>query len=57
MFVKASPESVGIESSRVRKFLEALESYGYDTHSIIMARGDRIFAEAYYAPYNAVSPV
>ncbi len=55
MFRNVSPESVGIESARVRKFLETLESYGYDTHSIIMARGDDIFAEAYYAPYNEKS--
>ena len=52
MFKQVSPESVGIESSRVLRFLETLESYGYDTHSIIMARGDNIFAEAYYAPYG-----
>ena len=52
MFKQVSPESVGIESSRVLRFLETLESYGYDTHSIIMARGDNIFAEAYYAPYD-----
>ncbi len=52
MFINASPESVGIGSARVRRFLETLESYGYDTHSIIMARGDKIFAEAYYAPYD-----
>lgn len=55
MFVKASPESVGIESSRVRGFLESLARYGYDTHSVIMARGDKIFLEAYYAPYNECS--
>ena len=52
MFTNASPESVGIESKRVRNLLESLEKYGYDTHSIIMARGDKIFAEAYYAPYD-----
>ena len=52
MFKQVSPESVGIESSRVLRFLETLESYGYDTHSIIMARGDNIFTEAYYAPYG-----
>lgn len=55
MFKQVSPESVGIESSRVLRFLESLERYGYDTHSIIMARGDNIFAEAYYAPYNESS--
>ena len=55
MFTSVSPESVGIESRRVRAFFEALENYGYDTHSIIMARGDKIFAEAYYAPYDASS--
>ena len=52
MFTNVSPESAGIESKRVQNFLEKLESYKYDAHSVIMARGDKIFTEAYYAPYN-----
>jgi len=47
MFKNVSPESVGISSERVLGFFKSLEKYGYDTHSVIMARGDNIFAEAY----------
>ena len=47
-----TPERAGISSEKVRKFLEVLESYGLSTHGIIMARGEDIFLECYYAPFN-----
>ena len=52
MFDVVSPESVGISSEKVLSFFQNLEHYNLNTHSIIMARGDRIFAEAYYAPFR-----
>lgn len=54
MFFKtATPESVGISSKKVLEFLKILESCSFCTHSIIMARGNKIFAEVYYKPFNA----
>jgi len=52
MFVKATCEEVGISSKKVLEYIKTLESYNLKTHSIIMARGNKIFAETYYAPFN-----
>ncbi len=55
IFEKASPEECGISSTAVLSFIKTLDSYGLDTHGYIMARGNKIFAEGYYAPYNESS--
>lgn len=47
-----SPEKAGISSSDVLKFYKRLEAYNLSTHSVIMVRGDSIFSECYYAPFN-----
>lgn len=52
MFKTVSPESAGISSKQVLNFIKTLESYHFCTHSFIMARGEKIFAEGYYAPYH-----
>ena len=51
-FCKATPESCGIESSRVLEFLEYLEDAGLTTHGLLMMKDDRVFAEAYWKPFN-----
>lgn len=51
MFRNVSPESVGISSREVLKFIQTLDNYHFCTHSFIMARGRDIFAEGYYAPF------
>lgn len=52
MFVKATPESVGISSEKVLEFIRVLDDCRMHTHSILMARGNRVFAEAYYKPFH-----
>ncbi len=52
MFERISPEKAGISSKAVLKFIKTLEKYRFNTHSIIMARGDKIFSECYYAPFD-----
>ena len=52
MFKKISPEKAGISSEKIQRFVETLNSYKINTHSLIMARGNDIFAESYYEPYN-----
>lgn len=54
-FKKVSPEECGISSAAVLDFIKTLDSYGLATHGYVMARGDKIFAEGYYAPYSAES--
>ncbi|MBR3761764.1 MAG: serine hydrolase [Lachnospiraceae bacterium] len=52
MFRIVSPEQAGVSSEKILKFLKTLEKYHFCTHSILMARGKDIFAEAYYAPFH-----
>ena len=52
IFKSVSPESVGISSEDVKSFIDILDSHRMHTHSIIMARGENIFAECYYAPFT-----
>jgi len=47
-----SPESVGISSRDLLKFYKAIDGNHLSTHSVIMARGDSIFTECYYEPFN-----
>ena len=52
MFQSVTPESVGISSENVFKFIKTLDDYNFCTHSFIMAKGNKIFAEGYYAPFT-----
>lgn len=51
-FKYATPESVGIKSSDVLKLLTAYENSGLAMHSVLMARGDKLFCEAYWSPFT-----
>ncbi len=48
----ATPESVGISSSSIYKFISRLEKREMHTHSVLIARGDSIVYEGYWAPFN-----
>ncbi len=52
MFEYTTPEKAGISSENVLRFIKTLDSHNLSTHSFIMARGNKIFAEGYYAPFN-----
>lgn len=52
MFRNVSPEDVGVSSASVLKFLNMLEGYNMSPHSIIMAKGNKIFTECYYEPFD-----
>ncbi len=51
-FKTITPEKAGISSKNVLNFIKTLESYNACTHSIIMAKGENIFAEMYYKPFH-----
>ena len=53
MFNTISPEKAGISSRKIMEFIMAAEDYGMNLHSLIMARGNDILAEAYFSPINA----
>lgn len=52
MFEKISPEAAGISSEAVADFISLLERHGAATHGFLMMRGDKIFAEVYWAPFD-----
>ncbi len=52
MFERTTPESVGIASGNILKFVKKLEKRGSKTHGILLARYGKIIYESYYKPYN-----
>ena len=47
-----TPEQAGISAAHVSAFLKRLERFQLSTHSVLMARGNDIFLECYYAPFH-----
>ncbi len=47
-----TPEQAGISSAHVLNFYKELEAYHLSTHAVILARGDKIFSECYFAPFH-----
>ena len=52
MFRTVTPESVGISSRAVTKLIRTLNRRGLVTHSLLMLRGNDIFAEYYWKPFH-----
>ncbi|MBE7042720.1 MAG: serine hydrolase [Ruminococcaceae bacterium] len=52
MFTYAKPEEVGISSKNIKRYIEVLEKAGLSTHSVIIARHDKIVYENYWAPFH-----
>lgn len=48
----SSPEAEGIRSESIEKFVRVLEDNRLATHSMIIARGNRIIYENYWAPFH-----
>ena len=47
-----TPEKAGISSRHVLNFYKQLEQNHLSTHGVVMARGNDIFSEGYYAPFH-----
>lgn len=52
MFDYKSPESMGVHSKDIKKYVEVLERARLSTHNIIIARGNSILYENYWAPFH-----
>ena len=52
MFEKVTPESVGVSSEKVLELIKIFEECRLHTHSILMAKGNKVFAECYYKPFH-----
>ena len=52
MFNKITPEKVGYHSQDIINLVKELNSFHLNTHGILMLKGDDIFFETYYRPFN-----
>ncbi|MBE6786832.1 MAG: serine hydrolase [Ruminococcaceae bacterium] len=52
-FKKATPESVGINSCEITKMINAINKHNIPLHSLLIARGDKLISENYWAPIKA----
>lgn len=52
MFEKVTPEQAGVPSAAVERFYGKLDEYNFAMHSVLMAKGDKIFTEGYYKPFH-----
>lgn len=52
MYEYVSPESVGISSESIKKYVGILEKNHLSTHNIIMMRHGKVFYENYWKPFN-----
>ncbi len=52
IFKKISPEAAGVKSESVKRYLELLDRRGIPMHSVLMMKGDSLFCECYYAPFD-----
>ncbi len=52
IFETISPESAGIESAHVQRFLTHLEENGLVMHSVLLLRGEKLFGEFYWKPFD-----
>ena len=48
----ATPESKGISSAKILEFIQTLEKNQLNTHNVIIAKGDSIVFEKYWAPFH-----
>lgn len=52
MFEKVPPESVGIPSLEIKKYIEYLNNNSFSIHSLLLMKGDKIYTEAYWKPFH-----
>jgi len=52
MFAYKKPEEKGIKSENIKKYIEIVEKAGLATHNMIIARGNDIVFENYWAPFH-----
>lgn len=52
MFEKITPEAAGISSAAVAQFIKLINKRKMPMHSVLMMKGDKLFAEYYWAPFN-----
>lgn len=49
---RATPESQGVRSEDIASFFKSLDEGGYEVHSIMILRHDKVIAEHWWAPFS-----
>ena len=52
MFKYGTPESVGIDSSKIKEYIKVLQGANLSTHDIIIMRNGTIVYENYWKPFH-----
>jgi CubicO group peptidase (beta-lactamase class C family) len=52
MFERITPEQAGVSSRHVKKYIDSLLRHHINMHSVLMMKGDKLFAEYYWAPFD-----
>ena len=52
LFDRITPEAAGVSSAELAEWIGMIERHGLQMHSILLARGDALFAEYYWAPFG-----
>lgn len=52
MFERITPEAAGVSSCMVAELIRNLNKRGIQMHSLLMMKGDKLFAEYYWAPFS-----
>ncbi len=52
MFERITPENAGISSKLVKRYIDKLNQRNIKMHSVLMIKGDKLFAEAYWKPFH-----
>ena len=52
MFENITPLQAGSTSADILEFMQIIDEYCPGMHSVILARGGKIFHECYYAPFH-----
>ena len=50
--VFCTPEEAGLPSAQVSALIDRFAEFKLNLHSFLLVRGGKIFAEAYYAPFD-----
>ena len=52
MFNKITPESAGVSSACIKEYLDYLNRRGIAMHGVLFMKGEDIFAECYWTPFD-----
>lgn len=52
MFESITPEQAGLPSTNIDSFIQVLEENGCVTHSLLLMKNGKLFAEHYWAPFH-----